>query len=529
MQYISCALKARFLLLGFALLVSSVANTAVTFIDIWEYRVAGNSILPDELIQQRLSRFTGPARTIEDVEAAIQVLTQEYKNAGFPAVYVEMPPQTVVNGAFKLAVTETTLRRLKISDATYFLPSSVRKSIASLERGRPINLPRLQHDVQRLNTTNPAMKIVPVLTQGPTADTIDLELNVVDEFPLQGAVELNNYNSSNTTDTRLQFELGYTNLWQKHHSWSMTAQTSPEDTDEVRVFSTSYVAPMNSRGAKLALYGVKSDSNTASVSDIRVVGEGFVLGGRYIYPVSAEAGAISTLIAGMDYKDFDENIVVSPGQNAKTPIDYLSFSLQFTQYTKQQDWYDSLSVALTFGVRGIANENDEFQAKRSRGEPNFSVLKAEYERNYPFAQDWLFKFSSKAQLTDTPLVSNEQISAGGITSVKAYYESQISGDSGISGGLSVTTPELVTPSASVSTLKALVYVESAYLTKQDSGIEEDSEDGISGFGIGLRAIFLKDLKVNMDIAQAFESDGSEGQGRINKGDIRATGMIRYEF
>lgn len=520
--------KALILILVF--LFSSAAQAAVVFIDIWEYRVTGNSILAPELIQQRLERFTGPARTIEDVEAAIELLTQEYRNAGYPAVYVEMPPQTVVNGVFRLAVTETKLRRVKVSEASYFLPSSIRKSVVSLEKGRPINLPRLQDDVQRLNTANPAMKVVPVLTQGPTQDTVDIELSVVDELPLQAALQVNNYSSSGTTDSRLQFELGYSNLWQKHHSWSFTAQTSPEETKEVRVISTSYVAPLDFEGSKLAAYAVKSNSETATVSDIRVVGDGVILGARYIHPVAQREGAISSLIAGFDYKDFDELLEIGVGQNTTTPIDYLSFSLQYSQVRRNPNWSDSFSVAVSLGIRGLFNENEEFLEKRSRGEANFSILKAEYERSYSVWENWLFDVNLEAQLTDTPLVSNEQFSAGGIGSVKAYYESQVSGDAGVSGGLTLTTPNLAAWAKKtlgrdvVKKLNTLAYLEGAYVSNQDSGIQEDSSKGISGWGLGLRSEFIKGIKINMDLAQALEDNGD-----IEQGDMRVTGQLRYEF
>ena len=67
-------------------------------------------------------------------------------------------------------------------------------------------------------------------------------------------------------------------------------------------------------------------------------------------------------------------------------------------------------------------------------------------------------------------------------------------------------------------------MEGAYLTKADSGIEEESSVGISGYGLGLRATFLKDLIVNVDVARALE-----GEGDIEQGDLRATGQLRYEF
>ena len=181
------------IVLVFCFLLVALPASAVSFIDIWEYRVKGNSLLDKALIQQRLKPYLGVARTLEDVEQAAATLQSLYKDAGYPAVFVEIPPQTVVGGVFELHVTETRLRRIRVTGAEYFLPSLVQRSIPSVAQGRVLNLPELKEDIKYANALNQNLKIIPMLKQGPTPDTVDLELNVADEFPLTGGIEINNY------------------------------------------------------------------------------------------------------------------------------------------------------------------------------------------------------------------------------------------------------------------------------------------------------------------------------------------------
>lgn len=518
-------LKSVQLLLSIVVLLSTpIANGAVSFIDIWEYRVVGNTLLDQELIQRRLERFLGVARTLDDVEQAAELLTQTYRDEGYPTVFVEIPAQTVPNGVFTLQVNESTIRRVKVTDASYFLPSSIKKALTSLERGRAINLPKFQNEIQAVNTANPNLKVVPILTQGPAEGLIDVELSVADELPVSGGIELNNYSSANTTDSRLIAEIGYTNLWQRHHSWSFTAQTSPEDTSEVKVFSSSYVLPTSNKGDKLAFYVVDSNSETATVGDINTIGKGFIVGGRAIRPLFQEAGNIETLILGFDYKDFDELLVIG-GESTTTPIDYLSFTAQLSRYQRASQWYGSMSLALTFGLRGLMNENEEFGNKRSRGEPSFAILKAEFDRNYPFADSWLFSYRANAQVSNGPLVSNEQLSAGGANSVRGYYESQISGDYGFESGIEVLTPEIENKPEWLNKIQFLGFVEAAYLKKRSSGIEEDSSVGIGSFGVGLRAKLFNDFAFKLDSAYPLEHEGAD----IKQGEIRTHASIKYEF
>ncbi len=510
-----------YLVLG---VVLSPSAGAVTFIDIWEYKVEGNSILDTELIQRRLKPYLGPARTLADVEDAAATLQNEYKLAGYPAVFVDIPPQTVINGVFHLQVTETRLRRVRIEGAKYFLPSLIRKTVPSLETGRPLSLPDLQQDMRYANAINSDLRVIPVLKQGPTPDTVDLELSIEDDFPLTGGIELNNYHTETTTDTRLNFDIGYNNLWQRYHSWSLQAQVTPEDTSEVRVLSTNYIMPVGLKGDKAAFYAVSSDSDISTLGDIQVVGEGFILGGRYITPFFQSEKGMHTLILGADYKDFDE--VIDSGGQQKTPIDYMSFTAQYSSFRRTSDWSESASIALTFGVREIFNDNDEFHNKRALSEPNFTLLKANYERSIPLEKGWSFTGKFKAQATDVPLVSNEQFSAGGVNSVRGYFESQVSADTGLTGSFELESANYAPASQWFNRFNLVFFIEGAHMRNRDtrSISEEKRIFSLASAGFGFRARLFGDLSMTFDTGIALADEEP-----IERHDLKSVGSIRWDF
>ncbi len=504
------------------LMVSGVVTAAVKYIDIWEFQVEGNSLLSEEVIQQNLMPYLGAARTIEDVETAAQTLQKLYKQAGYPAVFVEIPPQTVVNGVFTLKVTETRVRRVNIQGAHYFLPSLIKQTLPTLEPGRPLNLSELQQDIQQANALSRDLTLLPMLKQGPSEDLIDVEVDIDDQLPLSGGIELNNFNTENTTDTRLSVDLAYSNLWQKFHEWSFQAQVSPEDRDEVQVLASTYIFPLGFSGKKVALYAVWSDSDLATLGNTRVVGEGFILGGRYIRPFRQQGAAMSTLIFGLDYKDFDESIVVAgASESYETPLDYIIFSSQFSRFQRQDNWSDSLALALKFGVRGVANDNEEFNEKRSRGEPNFVVLKADFDRTQFFGGGWSLDGFGTLQWADSPLVSNEQMSAGGVDSVRGYYESQVSADMGAIVGLQLNPPA---KSWSWGKLNLLAFLEGAYLLNEDTGQEEEDEFDLAAVGVGARGEAGSGWSLDLDIGYPLVAVES-----IDEGEVRTSASIRYEF
>ena len=91
------------------------------------------------------------------------------------------------------------------------------------------------------------MKVVPVLKPGKSQGLVDVDLKVKDENPFHGSVALNNYNSADTSESRLSLGISYDNLWQKQHSFALQWQVAPQETNEANVrVATSPSTPSTS-------------------------------------------------------------------------------------------------------------------------------------------------------------------------------------------------------------------------------------------------------------------------------------------
>ncbi len=165
-----------------------------------------------------------------------------------------------------------------------------------------------------------------MLRPGKTPGTVEIDLKVQDQLPLHGNVDVNDRYSQDTTPTRLSASLRWDNLWQKQHGLGLTLQTAPEDPDESRVFALSYTVPLDS-GNYLALYGVKSDSDVAAVGTLNVVGNGEIVGARYIVPLRGREEFFHSATLGVDYKSVDQTVALIDGGGFDTPITYMPFTL----------------------------------------------------------------------------------------------------------------------------------------------------------------------------------------------------------
>lgn len=492
--------------------------------DIWEYRVEGNSLLTAANIETAVVPYLGPQRLIGDVNEAASNLERAYRDSGYPTIFVDVPEQDIVGGVVTLRVVEGHLDRTRIEGARYFSLSGIREKMASLEAGKALHIPTMQKELSALNALSPDMKVVPVLKPGKEQGAVDLDLKVKDQLPLHGSVEVNNYNSANTTDTRLSAAISYDNLWQKQHSFGLQWQTAPEATHEVNVLVATYIAPWFDSNNRIAVYVVDSKSDVASLGDISVIGDGRIYGTRFVMPLPSDRAFVHSLSIGADYKDYSEIIRLDPTNKIATPINYAVWAFQYNASSFSQASQTQWSIGANFGIRGIGNSDSEFIDKRNKAHANFAYVRGSMKRTDFLPADWQVGSRLHFQFSDSPLINNEQFSAGGVSSVRGYYESQALGDNGTAGSLELRTPSLLKRFESLDEFRLLVFIEGAHLKIKDALADQEDTVNLASAGFGLTLKALKQFDVSIDWGHALKDNGS-----IERGDNRLNAGMEWKF
>jgi len=223
-----CLLITTSVTLGSVALGPVRAEEQATF-TIRSFIIDGNTLLAKKTVQEALQPYTGPDKTAEDVEKARGVLEKVYHDTGYPAVLVNIPEQTTEKGLIHLQVIESTIGSVRVTGNRWFTQGSILRDLPSLAPGKVLYVPDVQRDLALVNRGED-LKVSPILSPGKEMGTTDVELKVEDQLPLHGNLEINNRNTPNTSDLRLNASLHYDNLWQRDHSLSAQFQTSPQDT-----------------------------------------------------------------------------------------------------------------------------------------------------------------------------------------------------------------------------------------------------------------------------------------------------------
>lgn len=493
--------------------------------DLQEIRVLGNTTLAVRDIERAIYPHVGGNKTIADVEAARAALEKAYRDAGYGAAYVDIPEQQVDQGIVRLRVTEGRVDRVRISGARYFSNREIRAALPSLAQGEPLKLPALQGELTALNQQTRDRSIVPVLKGGRSPGTVDVELKVQDELPVHGNIEVTDRYTADTSRLRSSATLSFDNLWQARHSLSLQYQTAPQEPDEASVLAATYLMPARGRNMLAGFY-VKTDSEFTTLgpefSEFGVLGQGQIMGLRYVHPIAATTGYAQSLTFGADFKDFKEVITLEDDEPATTPISYINWSLAYGGNLRGPADSLALQVAANFGIRGIANSSDEFHYKRysgtpNKGEPDYFYLRgsAQYERRL------LPRLSVaglvSGQYSPHALIGNEQFSTGGADGVRGYLESESLGDYG-------ATASLELHAAPFAKFDVFTFFDAGFTALQHALPGQDERLGLAATGAGINLLDFHGLTSSVLWAYPLR-DGTH----VERGDSRVHFRVTYGF
>jgi hemolysin activation/secretion protein len=487
------------LLAWFIYPVRSEASPEQIFIH--EYQVKGAHQLTRIEIEEAVYPYLGPGRTKEDVEKARSALEKAYQDKGYQTVSVQIPHQLWQDGSIILEVTEAPVGRLRVNGARYFLPSKIKEMAPSLAEGRVLNFNDVNRDVIALNQLSD-QRVTPSLHPGTTPGTVDIDLDVKDTFPVHGNLELNNRYSPNTSELRVDGALSYDNLWQLGHSIGGSFQLSPENVNQVQVYSGYYLARFPEMNwLSLMVQGTKQDSQVSTLGNLAVAGGGDAVGLQSIIVLPGSKDFSHTVSLGFDYKDNNQNIAPSGQTNTtQTGYHYFPFSVTYSATWIANTNQTELNIGPVFSFRGLGSSESSFAATRFKSDGSFVYLRGDLSHTHELSQGFQLYGKVQGQLADLPLVSGEQFGGGGLGTVRGYLEGEVFGDEAIFGTVELRSPPLFHFAGSkISDWRVYLFAEGGHLSILDPLPEQTANFDLASFGVGSRIGLADHFNGSLDL------------------------------
>jgi hemolysin activation/secretion protein len=186
---------------------------------------------------------------------------------------------------------------------------------------------------------------------------------------------------------------------------------------------------------------MRSNSNVSTLGGIEVIGGGHSYSVRANWPLADHGNTSRSLSLGLDYKNFASKVNLG-SSSILTPIRYYPVSLGYNAFSHDDKSSLQLDSTFTVALPHLGSDSETIDTNRfgARQQMIYNRTSLTYSRDLPRSFQWYGK--TTIQISDRPLISNEQLGAGGMDSLRGYLESEAVGDYGANGTLELRGPSL---------------------------------------------------------------------------------------
>jgi hemolysin activation/secretion protein len=249
--------------------------------------------------------------------------------------------------------------------------------------------------------------------------------------------------------------------------------------------------------------GTKQNSDVSTISGAAVGGNGETLGISLMVDLPTTQKFYQTFNFGIDYKNYAEDIVIGP-DTISSPIEYYPLSASYSANWMAEKGFTELNTVLTMHLRGMGSDESEFANKRYGASGGFCTLRADASHTHDIFGDYQVFGKIQGQLSGRPLINNEQIAGGGLSSVRGYLEATSLGDSGVFATLEMRSPTLIgkgdTSPNPANEWRFHAFADGGIVGINDALPGQESQSSFASAGLGTRVRVQEHYNGSVDFA-----------------------------
>ena len=456
-------------------------------ISVAKFNFVGSTVFSSAELNQEIADFTDrPISFAQLVEAANQI-TQLYVSRGYITTGAYIPEQSLESGIVEIQIVEGSLAAIEVNVMGRLKENYIRDRIAN-KISTPLNINRLQSALQLLQLNPQIDSLNAELSSGiePGTNILDVSVISADSFTLQTRLNNNRNVSIGTFERGVQLEEA--NLLGIGDRFGLAY----DNTDGSDRYTVGYTVPINARDGSLGFNfrWIKNEIVQSSFEsvDIDIESRNYDLTWRQpvVQRATPEVSQELALSFTAARRTSDGTIMndpqpLTPGadENGEIRTSVVSFGQEWLQRNRQQviSARSQFNLGLDIDATILPEEPDsKFFSWRGQ----FSYLRALNQSESVFAP--IFLLRSELQLAADPLISTEQFSLGGATTIRGYRQDALLTDSGF-----LATTELRLPFARFNSIDATLQF--APFVDFGTGWNNDDEttefDTLIGAGFGL--------------------------------------------
>ncbi|MSR77176.1 MAG: ShlB/FhaC/HecB family hemolysin secretion/activation protein [Candidatus Omnitrophica bacterium] len=393
-----------------------------------EVHITGNETIARSEFDRVILGYVGQEVGFRELKELGTKIKNIYREKGFIAAYVYMPPQDVTSGRVEFAVAEGKLGKVNILGNKWF-STSILKRMLRLSSGAVISYKDLKRGLAFLNE-NQDIKAKAVLKPGAEIKTSDLDIEVQDKMTAHITADVNNLGTANTGKNRWGISMVDTNFLGLMDQLSTRFELGSRSWS----LGTGYTIPLTSFGTSLGFnYSHSKVDVGGPFKDLQVEGRANTYGIDLTQKVFRETVNDSVYVEGdlnigFDFKSIENKVLGSKAGHDELRI--LNTGVNLEEADNFGKTYFPHSFHFGFSdFLGASGNIDSSSIRRGTG-GQFFIYRGSLARYLRLPYDLVYAFRSSWQFTPDNLPSSEELRMGGAFSVRGYPEGDYLSDNG---------------------------------------------------------------------------------------------------
>ena len=423
------------------------------------------------MISTLIDDTEGKTLTYREIREVLGKCQRALINSGYYAVSLTLQPGPLADGRLVVYVDKGRIGTMsfhnrKTGDAfsgKYFSERQLRRNLPGVYENGAFYYKDLYLGIYRTNTSPDLKMDVDLHVRSDEEEEgdvryVDMDFYIKERMPLHGAITVENSGNETIGEWRPSLTIQHLNLTK--HDDVLTAYVGPfsTNTNTLKGGSGNYYYPheIGNGGYFMGFAGYTDLDIKDAVPGIDVNGDGWFVGGQGAYKLIDDIKQNVTVSLGYVFRKVkDRMVLTAEGEEtefnsrnvALAPVSLgINYSNSSPDIWGGRNFIDSRTSINFAGVLG-ASDKEEIQLLRSGADADYLVHRVSIARLQPLfgiGQDgpgeWMLSAKVNGQIATGPLVSAEQMSLGGMSTVRGFPGSIVIGDNGVYGRFEVRTP-----------------------------------------------------------------------------------------
>ncbi len=470
------------------------SNSNSELIVVKKFEVIGSSVFSNQELENITKSYTNKPISIIELFQVRTKITELYLERGYITSGAYLPEQDLQTGIVKIQVIEGGLDEIKVTGLNRLNSGYIQSRIA-IATGKPLNRTRLLEALQLLQI-NPLIESISAnLSPSLQAGLNNLEIKVTEAPTFNIPITFDNSRTPSVGSERRQIQLVEANLAGLGDRLSL----SYSNTNGSNAFDASYTIPFNPYNGTISFNFGTSASNVIetpfNILDIASNSRNYELTIRQpIFQTIAQDVALGlTLSHRQSTASLLGGTIAFPSLGAdadgQTKVTALRFFQEYVQRSAEEVLAMRSQLSLGINALGatINNVSPDSQFLAWRGQTQYVRL---------LAPETLLFLRADLQLSDRPLLSQEQISIGGQDNLRGYRQDALLSDNGLLLSAEVRIPILRIPEIS-GLLQVVPFFDFGTVWNHQANTNPDPST-LTALGTGLRLQISDRLTIRLD-------------------------------